>query len=95
MTTVREWPSRTYWGVLFTGALRKDASSLIGEAWDSRPRQTPDDCPSRPLLFTSRRAARAWCAAKHAHYAKRGDNCAEWRFRPVRVRERFEIQEGR
>jgi len=81
---VRPW-DRFLWGVEFTGGVT--APVLIGSAWDGGCSPAYPDEPTRPLLFTTRVAARRWCTRKRAVYADRTDRCAAWRFRPVRVRE--------
>jgi len=78
---------RNLWGVEFTSGRRADTPMLIGTAWSTaRPGDYVGE-PTRPLLFVSRRTARAWCQAKCAQYADRTDTCAMWRFRAVPVRE--------
>ena len=76
---------RKLWGVEFTG--QDGRSMLCGSAWHADVRQTYPSEPPRALLFSSRAAARKWCAAKILSYAHRTDLCAAWKFRPVRVRE--------
>jgi hypothetical protein len=90
---IRNW-DRYLWGVRFRGGDPRDRDLLIGTAWND-PRaagRNPGD-PTRALLFCTRAAARAWCAARMAGYADRpvGDICRAWRFTPVRVRERVEV----
>ena len=77
---------RRLWGIAFRGA-EKERSILLGARWATPVPPRYDGEPSRALLFTSRAAARRWCAAKQATYAGRTDACAQWRFTPVRVRE--------
>ena len=77
---------RHLWGVAFVGA-GKGRPLLLGVGWAATVPPRYDGEPSRALLFTSRAAARRWCAAKQATYAGRTDACAQWRFTPVRVRE--------
>lgn len=64
-----------------------DQPKLIGGNWHeaNTPRYVGE--PSRPVLFTTRALARAWCKEKMAKYSDRDDSCKHWRFRPVRVRE--------
>ncbi len=78
-----EW-NRLLWAIEFSSP--RERPMLIGRTWDYGPKHHADE-PSRALLFTTRRAARGWCAREHAQYAGRTDYCADWRFRPVRVRE--------
>lgn len=80
---------RHLWGVEFfsVGDMPRDRLYIIGTSWHgSRPAEYTGE-PTRPLLFTTQAAARAWCAAKRASYAERTDRCAAWRFRPIRVLE--------
>lgn len=84
MSQLRGW-DRMLWGVAFRDPNRKrhDGHFLVGTAWDRAPRSTPATEPTRPLLFCTRRAARAWCKAQQGnHYAKS--------IRVVRVRETVE-----
>lgn len=83
---------RRLWGVLFTGSLRRDASVLIGRGWSAAPETPYPGEPTRPLLFTTRAVARAWCKAKEASYEDRQDLCTDWRFRAVRVRETVTVE---
>ena len=80
--------NRLLWGVeLF--AKKGEAFCLCGTAWMSPPPQSAyDGEPTRGLLFMTRKQAREWCKEKQAGYAERSDECAKWRFRPVRVREK-------
>jgi hypothetical protein len=77
---------RNLWGIEFIGMGAGEAPFLIGGGWHPalKPRFVGE--PSRPILFTSRRLAHAWCAEKMAQYAD-SDICKHWRFRAVRVRE--------
>jgi hypothetical protein len=74
---------RKLWGVSFTSG--KDNVGLLGRGWDRSVSEIayPDE-PTRPLLFTTRQAARRWCDEAHKRY---GHNCPTWCFRAVRVRE--------
>ncbi len=83
-----EW-NRLLWAIEISGIDRDDKPILIGRAWDHRngAADRPLDELARALLFTTRAAAHAWCAAQRARRAGRLDCCADWRFRPVRVRE--------
>ena len=72
------------WGVSFTSSGSKHV--ILGTAWHAIFDPRYEGEPSRPLLFLTRRTARAWCEAQHAKYAGREDCCADWRFRPIRVR---------
>lgn len=72
------------WAIKFTGAM-DDPPMLIGEGWHHNRDSSYYGEPLRPLLFTTRKAARTWCKNQHAKYAGRTDCCAEWSFVPVRV----------
>ena len=86
------WLPRWRWGVVKVG------TGLLGERWggpaliEALAKVHPHG-PTRPLLFVTRRHARAWCAAQHAKYAAypEGHICRAWRFRPVRVRESWTL----
>ena len=78
---------RLAWGV----RLDDDVMSLLYEGWSGNWYRRYDGDVSRPLLFASRRQARAWCAARHARYATRSDSLRDWRFRPVRARETVDV----
>ena len=82
---------RKLWAVEFTG--RNGAKMLIGSLWhgETMTRSYYDGEPARALLFQSRSAAREWCKAEEAKYDGRNDCCADWRFRPVRVRETVKV----
>ena len=85
----RGW-DRQLWGVMFRGG--RDEIGPIGTLWNDRyhaPNPYHGE-PPRALLFTTRGAARAWCAMKmmeYRHYPE-GHACRKWKVRPVRVRER-------
>lgn len=93
MRPPRTWPPRVRWGVVMTGVHRDACPMLLGEAWNLRiaPPQSAQAAPPRPLLFLTRKAARTACAMKNAEYRGRTDSLAHWRFRPVRVRESWDI----
>jgi len=87
----REW-NRVLWGVMFTSG-REDAPLLLGQAWnDPQPQSLYPGEPTRTLVFTTRKDARAWCRARREKYRERTDCCALWRFTPVRVRERVSVE---
>lgn len=73
-----------YWGVLFrcpgTGPF------LVGETWHKVRPPAYDGEPLRPLLFNTRKQARAWCAAEMTRYASAPQTYLNWRVRAVRVR---------
>jgi len=83
---------RALWGVLFYGSRPGEAPLLLGCGWERTwlPRYAQE--PPRALTFTTRAAARHWCRQQHAKYVGRPDCCAQWRFRPVRVREVIQVQ---
>lgn len=79
---------RKMWGVEFKGSIKDDKPMLIGDQWHEtvrRGREFYDEEPTRALLFRTRAAARRWCEAEMKRWAERGDLCAQWRYRPVRV----------
>ena len=88
----REPWDRDLWGIEFTS---KDKSvHLIGSLWDDATfskRQFYDGEPTRAMVFTIRKHALAWCKRQMAKYKGRTDCCADWRFRPVRVRETVRV----
>lgn len=82
--------NRKFWGVEFSSSGDKlgDKPMLLGIGWHEvrdNPRYAGE--PTRPLLFTTRTLARAWCKKQMEKYKDRNDVCKYWRFRPVRVRE--------
>lgn len=77
---------RKLWGVEFTSPLT--GAAFLSAAWHGvAARKGHAGEPPRALLFTTRVAARAWCATEQAKYAARQDCCSDWQFRVVRVRE--------
>lgn len=77
---LRIW-DKLYWGIVLVG-IRPDRDAIIGEGWDSqRPRQYNGE-PLRPLLFTTRKAAREWAKSRMAVQSYFND-----RFRVIRVRQ--------
>lgn len=77
------------WDHMFWGAeMRYDSDRkewmLLGVAWHSLVLPTYEGQPPRALLFTTRRLAREWCAAKTIACKRHSD---DWQFRAVRVRE--------
>lgn len=77
---IRVW-DRKQWGVVFTSPRSKPM--LLGALWDNNTRRDFYEGEStRVLLFSTRKAARKWCATKKANCTVDG-----WRFSPVRVRE--------
>lgn len=79
--------NRKLWGVEFTSP--GSAPLLIGTLWmrecDDR-KHYPGE-PTRPILFTTRKAAREWCRERTATTQAHGDCREFWAFRAVRVRE--------
>lgn len=93
--TAKPW-ARRLWGVEFRGSDPRLRPHLLGTAWLTNRSPSGDFYPgepTRPLLFTTRAAARAWCDAKQSAYAQDHDRCADWRFRPVRVLETVRVVE--
>ena len=84
---IRPW-KRLLWGVAIFSSRADRKPILLGSLWNKEPNPTPYlGEPPHPLLFCTRSHAREWCRLTHAGYAGRNDCCADWRFRPVRVRE--------
>ena len=82
--------SRVVWGVLWDTAGRDVIGPLFCSPGEFACHY--DGEPSQPLLFVTRRHARAWCAKQHRQYAAgRTDLCGKWRWRPVRVRETLRV----
>ena len=83
----RSW-DRKLWAVVHNSPTHENAM-ILGESWhDLRPAFYPGEA-SRPLLFKTRREAKAWCTAERARFADRTDFVAKWRFTPLRVRTRL------
>jgi hypothetical protein len=82
----RGW-DRRLWGA------EKIGLGLLGVGWHIQRVEYYEAEPLRALLFTTRRAARAFCQQTNARYAAYPDwhVCRAWRFRPVRVRERVTV----
>lgn len=78
---------RKLWGVEFFDV--RDRLPILGTTWGGTGSSQYEGEPTRALLFSSRAAARGWCAKERAKYAERIDSCRHWRFRPIRVRERI------
>jgi hypothetical protein len=77
--------NRKLWAILFSSG--DGTSFIIGEAWYKiRPEAYPGE-PGRVLLFRTRTQARKWSIEMRGEYSLRTDFCADWKFRPVRVRE--------
>lgn len=78
---------RKLWAIAFRGTDRSNDPFLIFESWDEDwpvVNPTIPGTPIHPLLFVSRRIARAWCAA-HLEKWKRNPAMTGWRVWPVRV----------
>jgi hypothetical protein len=90
---------RLLWGVEFTGSRDDDEPMMLGRIWAHDWASTPyPGEPTRALLFTSRDAARKWCAKTMAEWREgrsRDDVVARWRVRPVRVRETVRVDRPR
>ena len=77
--------NRLMWGVEHrTG---KGNPMIISSIWRKEKCVPYPDEPTRPLLFTTRAAARKWCTDGNVAYNARSDFVSRWRFRVVRVRE--------
>lgn len=80
---------RPLWGIWFYGA--DEPPMLLGALWHAQARDCAtgyDGEPSRALLFTTRRLARAWCVERNAEWRAHGSAIVQaWRVVPVRVRE--------
>jgi hypothetical protein len=87
---------RVLWGVRFVDTSQLIArpgrreGMLLGQGWDNVRPGTYEGEPTRALLFTTRKLARAWCQRKQTFYRTYPDGhvCRSWRFQPVRARER-------
>lgn len=79
--------NRKLWGVEFTSPSNK--SILIGTGWMQEIPNQPyyPGCPTRPILFTTRKVAREWCRDRTAEARSHQDIREKWSFRAVRVRE--------
>ena len=79
--------NRKLWGVEFSSLGEKPI--LIGAGWMRELPNRPlyPGCPTRPILFETRRQARDWCSDKQATSRARGGVCAKWSYRAVRVQE--------
>ncbi len=85
----RGW-RRLLWGVALTS--HDERSILIGSLWHRYPGQTSyEGEPTRALLFCTRDQARQWCREREKSCAGRGDCCADWRFRAVKVVETVKV----
>lgn len=94
---IRSW-NRLLWGIEHYSRPnpRSDLDGeprLIGGTWHRLNVQQFLCQPSRPILFTTKKLAQAWCKEQHEFYKKyKGDGiCEFWRFRPVRVRETVSV----
>jgi len=82
MSAIRMW-NRKLWGVSLLDG--KERLHLLGALWNTSHDYKPHKGePTRPLLFTTRQAAREWCKAKTAACSA-NPSIAHWRFVPVRV----------
>lgn len=90
MTDARPW-NRLLWGVEFSAP--QSSPRLIGSLWQERmPAEQYPGEPLRALLFTTRKVAREWCRVEMDKRKGRSDCYADWRFRPVRVRETVRVE---
>jgi hypothetical protein len=84
----RQW-NQSLWAVRFTGS--EGDSFLLGTRWHRVANEVNKGYPGEPpraLLFTTRQFARGFCVLQRAMSKKTGGICAQWKFTPVRVRER-------
>lgn len=92
---VRRW-NRLLWGVVFSSGPADREPMLIGGLWAADLGGEPyAGEPTRALLFTTRGAARQWCAktmAKWREGRQRDDCVSRWRVRAVRVRETVQVE---
>src|SRR3990167_7699530 len=86
----RGW-NRTFWGVEFTSSLADENPLLLGSFWRKEKTIPYPDEPTRPMLFCTRAAARKWCKEQMDKNSKRTDCLADWKFRPVKVREQVYV----
>ena len=77
---------RLNWAIEMKSKSCKPNGMIIGTAWHQIVPPTYKGEPTRPLLFRTRKIAREWCSAKTIECAR---HSPDWRFRPVRVRERI------
>jgi hypothetical protein len=79
---------RKHWAIAFrSGSKVAREPFLIFESWDDRwfKSMPIPNTPSRPLMFGSRRIARAWCAEKRKKWDKEPLSFGHWHVWPVRV----------
>lgn len=76
-----------HWGVEFRSSMKDERPLLLSNLWRKDKAIPYPDEPTRPMLFTTRRAARKWRKEKMDSYSTRKDCCAEWKFKVIRVRE--------
>lgn len=79
--------NRKLWGVEFISPNNKPI--LICTLWmhEMPSKALYPGCPSRPILFTTRKAAREWCCDRTETTQSRGGVQEKWAFRAVRVQE--------
>jgi len=85
----REW-NRTFWGVQFTSSL-DHTPILLDSIWRTEKSIPFPDEPTKPMLFCTRAAARKWCKEQMDKNSKRTDYLADWKFRPIKVREQIYV----
>lgn len=82
MTRVRQ-----LWGIQLKTLKNDRPIGPLFDSWHDVRQPFYEGEPTRPLLFVSRRLAREWCKQRRARYADREDDCAQWYFKPIRVKE--------
>jgi hypothetical protein len=75
---------RSLWAVEMRSKSCRPEGMFITDSWHAVTPKKYLGEPTRPLLFWTRRQARAWCAAKTIDYKR---HSPDWKFKPVRVRE--------
>lgn len=82
------------WGVrMYSG--NDMPSGLLFKAWTGIPREPwYDGEPTEPLLFRTKKQAKAWCKARNEEYkASRDPIVRAWRMKMCRVRRTVEVME--
>ena len=85
------------WGVMMQGS-DGERTGLLYTGWHRNIISARyDGEPTRPLFFSTRRQARAWCAEMNRFYGEypKGHVCTDWKFFVVRVEQTLTFQGGR